>query len=327
MEHRRTTARTGRPDRAGQVPRRRPRRRLRGSGDLAGSLPSAGYTTVGLDLSPTAIDLARREAERRGLTNASFEVADISSFTGYDGRFGTIVDSTLFHSIPVEAREGYQQSIVPRRGTGCLLLRAGLRQGRGTRGADQSRSPRTSCATVVSKYWVIDEINGRLRARTRKCRRTPSAARCIDVRDEPNGLKSVGGWLLSAHLGSVNHAKARCIVWLMKRTSTGCRRRHGSRRPIGLAHAAQADDYDAPFNAQLSHLRHLRPAGPNRLAGQDRCERITRGVDHDRVQVGHLHPAQPGPRHHPRPGIPVPGRRDRPLLPRPGRVPAAGRRH
>ncbi|EUA33161.1 methyltransferase domain protein [Mycobacterium xenopi 4042] len=79
-----------------------------GCGEAALSLYLAErrYTTVGLDLSPTAIDLARREAANRGLTNASFEVADISSFTGYDGRFGTVVDSTLFHSIPVEAREG-----------------------------------------------------------------------------------------------------------------------------------------------------------------------------------------------------------------------------
>ena len=68
-----------------------------GCGEAAISLYLAerGHTTVGLDLSPTAIELARREAEKRGLTNAGFEVADISSFTGHDGRFGTIVDSTL----------------------------------------------------------------------------------------------------------------------------------------------------------------------------------------------------------------------------------------
>ncbi len=35
-------------------------------------LAEQGYPTVGLDLSPTAIDLARREAEKRGRTNASF---------------------------------------------------------------------------------------------------------------------------------------------------------------------------------------------------------------------------------------------------------------
>jgi 2-heptyl-1-hydroxyquinolin-4(1H)-one methyltransferase len=46
-------------------------------------------------MSPTAIELARAEAARRGLANAAFDVADISDFGGYDGRFGTIVDSTL----------------------------------------------------------------------------------------------------------------------------------------------------------------------------------------------------------------------------------------
>ena len=84
-----------------------------GCGEAAVSLYLAerGFTTVGLDLSPTAIDMARKEAVRRGLTNASFEVADITSFTGYDRRFGTIVDSTLFHSMPVEQRDAYQHSI------------------------------------------------------------------------------------------------------------------------------------------------------------------------------------------------------------------------
>ena len=85
-----------------------------GCGEAATALELAarGFTTVGLDQSPTAIELARAEAARRGLANATFEVADISSFTGYDGRFGTIIDSTLFHSMPVELREGYQESIV-----------------------------------------------------------------------------------------------------------------------------------------------------------------------------------------------------------------------
>lgn len=75
-----------------------------GCGEAAVSmyLAERGVTTVGLDQSPTAIELARTEAARRGLRTAAFEVADISAFTGYDGRFGTIIDSTLFHSMPVE---------------------------------------------------------------------------------------------------------------------------------------------------------------------------------------------------------------------------------
>ena len=73
-----------------------------GCGEAALSMHMAalGHNTVGLDASPTAIKLAKAEAARRGLTSAAFEVADISSFTGYDGRFDTIVDSTLLHTLP-----------------------------------------------------------------------------------------------------------------------------------------------------------------------------------------------------------------------------------
>ena len=172
-----------------------------GCGEAAVSLYLAerGVTTVGLDLSPTAIELATAEAAKRGLTNASFEVADISAFTGYDGRFGTIVDSTLFHSIPVEAREGYQQSIVRAAAPGAsyyalVFDRTGLPNG--------PANPVTEdeLRAVVSKYWVIDEIRpARIHASF------PEAAEGVgmvfgDVRDEANGRKSVPAWLLSAHL-------------------------------------------------------------------------------------------------------------------------------
>jgi 2-heptyl-1-hydroxyquinolin-4(1H)-one methyltransferase len=52
-------------------------------------MAALGHNTVGLDAAPTAIKMAKAEAARQGLTNASFEVADISAFTGYDGRFLT----------------------------------------------------------------------------------------------------------------------------------------------------------------------------------------------------------------------------------------------
>ena len=175
-----------------------------GCGEAAISLTLAerGSTTVGLDLSPTAIDLARREAEKRGLTNATFEVADISDFSGFppgsEGRFGTIVDSTLFHSIPVEAREGYQQSISRAAAPGASYFALVFDKAAVPEGpinavtADELRE-------AVSKYWIVDEIRpARLYANVPE---VPAELPFIDVRDEPNGLKSVGGWLLSAHLG------------------------------------------------------------------------------------------------------------------------------
>jgi SAM-dependent methyltransferase len=174
-----------------------------GCGEAAISLDLAerGYTTVGLDLSPAAIELARHEAATRGLTDATFEVADISSFTGYDGRFGTIVDSTLFHSIPVEAREGYQQSIVRAAEPGAsyfVLVFDKAAMPDGPANAVTAEELRA----VVGKYWVIDEIKpARLYADTPEGSTDLSTLMGAEFRDEPDGRMSVAGWLLSAHLG------------------------------------------------------------------------------------------------------------------------------
>src|SRR3954453_6986147 len=164
-------------------------------------LAERGFTTVGLDLSPTAIELAKAQAAKRGLTNASFAVADISAFTGYDGRFNTIVDSTLFHSIPVELREGYQQSIVRAAAPGASYFvlvfdRAGL--------PDGPANPVTEdeLREVVSKYWTIDEIRpARIHANLPDVVELDGLPMPFaDLRDEPNGRKSVPAFLLTAHL-------------------------------------------------------------------------------------------------------------------------------
>lgn len=169
-----------------------------GCGEAATSmyLAERGVATVGLDQSPTAIELARAEADRRALSNVEFEVADISSFTGYDGRFGTIVDSTLFHSMPVELREGYQQSIVRAAAPGAsyyvlVFDRAAVPAGPVNAVTEQE------LRDVVGRYWVIDEIRpARIHANL------PDDAPVFDgLRDEGDGRKSVAAWLLSAHLG------------------------------------------------------------------------------------------------------------------------------
>jgi 2-heptyl-1-hydroxyquinolin-4(1H)-one methyltransferase len=173
-----------------------------GEAALALHLAELGYNTVGLDLSPTAIELARAEAAQRGLTNATFEVADISSFTGYDGRFGTIVDSTLFHSMPVELREPYQQAIVraaaPDASYFVLVFdRAAIPEGALPGPAHPVSDDELRDA--VSKYWVVDDIrHARIHGNL-----PPDfeGFAGIELKDEPKGRKSIAAWLLSAHLG------------------------------------------------------------------------------------------------------------------------------
>jgi 2-heptyl-1-hydroxyquinolin-4(1H)-one methyltransferase len=170
-----------------------------GEAALSMHLAALGHNTVGLDASSTAIKLAKAEAAKRGLTRASFEVADISSFTGYDGRFNTIVDSTLFHSMPVELRDGYQRSIVRAAAPGASYFvlvfdSAGMPDG------PANAVTENELRDVVSRYWVIDEIRpARIHANV------PDAGLpdfpVVDLRDEANGRKSMPAWLLSAHLG------------------------------------------------------------------------------------------------------------------------------
>jgi len=167
-----------------------------GCGEAALSLHMAalGHNTVGLDASPTAIKLAKAEAARQGATTASFEVADISSFTGYDCRFDTIVDSTLFHSMPVELRDGYQRSIVRAAKPGAsyyVLVFA-----KTDAGAPANPVTEDELRDVVSKYWVIDEIRP-ARIHGNFGDEFPFKG----VRDEGHGRKSLPAWLLSAHLG------------------------------------------------------------------------------------------------------------------------------
>ncbi len=171
-----------------------------GEGATSHHLAERGFPTVGLDQSPTAIGLARAEAARRGLTDAAFAVADISTFTGYDGRFGTVVDSTLFHSMPVELRRGYQESIVRAAAPGASYFVLVFDSAT----VPSDRVNPVSAAElreVVGAYWTIDEIRP-ARIHADVAGNFPDFADFAgrDVRDEGHGRKSAPAWLLSAHL-------------------------------------------------------------------------------------------------------------------------------
>jgi SAM-dependent methyltransferase len=131
-----------------------------GFAELSLALADQGYTVVGVDLTPTAVAAATKFAEERGLTTASFVQADITSFSGYDGRFSTVVDSTLFHSLPVEGRDGYLKSVHRAAAPGASLFV--LVFAKGAFPAEMQPKPNEvdedELRATVSKYWEVDEI-------------------------------------------------------------------------------------------------------------------------------------------------------------------------
>jgi SAM-dependent methyltransferase len=131
-----------------------------GFAELSLALAADGYTVVGIDITPTAVTAATKAAQDRGLSTASFVQADITSLTGYDGRFNTVVDSTLFHSLPVEKRDDYVRSVHRAAAPGAsyyVLVFA-----KGAFPAEMETKPNEvdedELRAAVSKYWQIDEI-------------------------------------------------------------------------------------------------------------------------------------------------------------------------
>jgi len=131
-----------------------------GYAELSLALAADGYTVVGIELTPTAVAAAKQAAAERNLTTATFVQDDITSFTGFDGRFDTIIDSTLFHSLPVDGRDGYQQSVYRAAAPGAtyyILVFA-----KGTFPAEAEQKPNevneAELRAAVGKYWTIDEI-------------------------------------------------------------------------------------------------------------------------------------------------------------------------
>ncbi|OMC44490.1 class I SAM-dependent methyltransferase [Mycobacterium sp. IS-1264] len=135
-----------------------------GVAELSLALAARGVTVVGIDITPTAVAAATKAAEERGLTTASFVQGDITSFTGYppgsEGRFDTIADSTLFHSLPVEGRDGYLRSIHRAAAPGASYFV--LVFAKGALPAEMEPKPneveQDELRAAVSKYWEIDDI-------------------------------------------------------------------------------------------------------------------------------------------------------------------------
>jgi SAM-dependent methyltransferase len=131
-----------------------------GHAELSLALAAEGHTVVGIELTPTAVAAAKEAARERDLPTATFVQDDITTFTGFDGRFNTIIDSTLFHSLPIEGRDGYQQSVFRAAAPGAVYYI--LVFAKGAFPAELEQKPHevdeAELRDAVGKYWEIDEV-------------------------------------------------------------------------------------------------------------------------------------------------------------------------
>ncbi|MGB8402442.1 MAG: class I SAM-dependent methyltransferase [Mycobacterium sp.] len=140
-----------------------------GYAELALALAARGCTVHGIDLTPTAVAAATAAAVERDLRTASFEQADISSFTGHDGRFGTIFDSGLLHALPAELRDGYLRSVHRAAAPGATfyILAFGAGAFPDHAGPGPTQFTEDELREVVSMHWQVQSIRpAQLRAGT-----------------------------------------------------------------------------------------------------------------------------------------------------------------
>ncbi|OBH91186.1 class I SAM-dependent methyltransferase [Mycobacterium sp. E2989] len=72
-----------------------------GPGHHAIYYASKGYSATGIDGSAAAIERARENARKAGVS-VNFEVADATKLDGFDGRFDTVVDCAFYHTFSTE---------------------------------------------------------------------------------------------------------------------------------------------------------------------------------------------------------------------------------
>ena len=127
-----------------------------GSGEHALLAAARGADAVGVDVSPRAIEQARRKAGERGLT-VRFEVADALSLGELGLTFDTVIDSGLFHVFADADRARYVTSlasVLPPGGT-CYLMCFSERQP-GTMGPRRVRQEELRAA--FSDGWAVTSI-------------------------------------------------------------------------------------------------------------------------------------------------------------------------
>ncbi|MGW0249941.1 class I SAM-dependent methyltransferase [Nocardia goodfellowii] len=169
-----------------------------GAGEHTILLTRLGYDVRGVDVSPSAVEYARRNAAAQGVPGARFDIADALDLTAAaaladDGGaplFDTIVDSALFHVFgeAPDARAAYVRSLhaVCKPGGRVHVLALSDRE--------PGFGPRISDSIIRESFsagWELEDLQpARYLGRV-----TESVAEQAAALEQVNGRVSVAAWL------------------------------------------------------------------------------------------------------------------------------------
>lgn len=170
-----------------------------GVGVASLALAEKGYEVVGLDRSASAIEQAKKAAAHRGLF-ATFGVADLSSATGYENYFNTVIDGLVFHCLPEGLRHGYLNSSARALKPGgkffALVFASEAFPPEADFGPRSFTKPALEC--IVGKHLVVDDIQP-TRAWINVPASLPEGFEYRNVIIGHDGRAQLPSWLVSAH--------------------------------------------------------------------------------------------------------------------------------
>jgi SAM-dependent methyltransferase len=126
-----------------------------GLGDNAIFLASRGYQVTAVDAASAAIDQAKARAKD---TTIEFAVVDATDLSQYEGRFDTVLDSALYHTMDAGSRKRYLAALHRATKPGARLNLLGFADLPGGMPAPLSVSEETVRADLKEAGWHITDL-------------------------------------------------------------------------------------------------------------------------------------------------------------------------
>src|SRR4051794_20344929 len=130
-----------------------------GTGENALHVASLGLAVLGVDVAPTALQIAREKAAARGI-EADFAACDALHLDRLDRVFDTVLDCGLFHALDGDERRAYVASLasVTERGSKLHVL-CFRDDGSDARGPHPVREEELRAAFAPSSGWRLAAVS------------------------------------------------------------------------------------------------------------------------------------------------------------------------